>query len=191
MSENVTELILLRHAPVAEQGRLFGRTDAAPDLSDTAMFTALRNSLPELARIVSSPAQRCQGTARALFPDRGAETDPDLWEQDYGSWEGIPYGDIPDIGTLADEALADYAPEGGESFRDVVARTGPALSRLAAGPGPVLVSVHAGVIRAILAHALGGSMSALRFKVPNLSTTAITCLPGDRFAIHWVSRLPL
>ena len=195
MSRNeATELILLRHAPLAESGRLFGRSDAAADLSDTAAVAALRATLPDPARLLSSPAKRCRDTAEAIF-DRAGETDPDLWEQDFGDWEGRAYADVPDLGPLTDDALADHRPPGGESFRDLTMAAGPrhveALDvTYTVRPGPVVIVAHAGTIRAALSVALGGTPRALRFEVPTLSTTALTRLPDGGFAIRWVNRPP-
>lgn len=186
--DKATELILVRHAPLADPTRLFGRTDATADLSDKDALAALRAALPEPALLLSSPAKRCRATAAALF-DRAPETDPDLWEQDFGDWEGRAYTDLPDLGPLTDDALACHRPPGGESFRDLTARTARALARIT-GPDPVVIVAHAGTIRAALSSALGGTPTALRFEIPTLSTTALTRLPDGSFAIRWVNRPP-
>ena len=93
------ELILVRHAPVAEPGRLFGRTDVAARV-DPAAVLALREALPRPARLISSPARRCRETAAAIWPDLSPETDARLWEQDFGDHDGLPFAEIPDIGPL-------------------------------------------------------------------------------------------
>lgn len=75
-----TELILIRHAPAAAQGRLCGRSDVAADCSDLAGLAALRLVVGDPGRIVVSPALRCRQTAAALWPGAGAEDCAALWE---------------------------------------------------------------------------------------------------------------
>ena len=171
------ELILVRHAPVAEPGRLFGRTDVAARV-DPAAVLALREALPRPARLISSPARRCRETAAAIWPDLSPETDARLWEQDFGDHDGLPFAEIPDIGPLSGPDLACWVPPGGESFADVCARTAPALAEhgaAACDAGPVVLVVHAGVIRSALSQVTGVIHAGLAFEVANLSITRLRC----------------
>lgn len=173
------ELILIRHAPIADGTRLCGRTDL-PARVDPAAIAALRPTLPQIAALATSPAQRCRQTAQALWPERPVpDADPRLWEQDFGAHDGLPYAALPDLGTLSGDALAAWAPPGGESFADLCTRIAPALAeyaaRAAALAGPVALVVHAGVIRAAMAALLGSPARGLVFEIAPLSVTRLRC----------------
>ena len=180
-----TEMLLIRHAPVAEPGRLAGRTDLAARIEPEAI-AALAALLAAPRRIVTSPAARCVETARALFPGRAATTDPRLWEQDFGRYDGAPLESLPDIGALSAAALAAHRWEGGESFEDMAARVASALSGLPDG-GPVAIVAHAGTVRAALAWAMGATAPALAFQVAPLSLTRLTRHPAG-IAVGCVNR---
>lgn len=166
-----TDFWLIRHAATGD-GLLAGRRDP-PIVADAAAAQALASGLGRPDRLVASPARRCVQTAAALWPDLPAETDPRLWEQDFGAWEGRAAAELPDLGPLSPEALAAAAPHGGESFADLVARAVPALEALAVG-GSVAVVAHAGTVRAALARAIGHAPGALAFQVAPLSLTRVT-----------------
>ncbi len=176
MTEQSTELILIRHAPIATPGILCGRTDVAARIDDAAI-AALRAVLPEAGDCVTSPALRCRQTAEALWPETDSPTDARLWEQDFGAHDGLPFAKIPDIGRLSPDALAGYAPPEGESFLDLCARVTPALQEHAATAHaqgrPRILVVHAGVIRAALGITLGHAPAGLGFEVPTLSMTRL------------------
>ena len=185
-----TELMLIRHAPALTGGRLCGRTDVAAECSDGARIKALRAALGHPARLITSPALRCRQTAAALWPEfADPGQDVRLWEQDFGNWEGRAYADLPDLGPLPPGDLARHAPPGGESFADVCARIGPALTDLAAG-GDIGIVAHAGTVRAGLALALGSVPAALAFSVAPLSVTRLSALPGGGWAVTCVNWTP-
>lgn len=168
-----TEMILIRHAPAVTGGRLCGRTDVAADCSDLAALAAVRAAVGEPGKLLVSPALRCRQTARALWPDLGEpEADPALWEQDFGAWEGVAAGELPDLGPMPPEDLARFTPPGGESFSQMCARAAPALSRHAVSDR-VTVVAHAGTVRAALSVALGTAAPALSFEVAPLSLTRL------------------
>lgn len=165
------EIFLIRHAPVAESGLLAGRLDLSADLSNQAALAAVAARLPPGAMLTSSPARRCLMTAEALVPGFAANTDERLWEQDFGEWEGLEHGAVPDLGPLAPEALARHCPPGGESFKDLCARTKLALLDLARRGGAQVVIAHAGTVRAAISLATGSVGGALSFQVAPLSLT--------------------
>ncbi len=181
-----TELILVRHAPALAGGRLCGRTDVPADCADTARIAALRAAIGAPGRLVTSPALRCRQTAEALWPGLSAGTDPALWEQDFGAWEGQEAATLPDLGPLSADGLARHRPPGGESFADLCARAMPALARLADG-GRVTVVAHAGTVRAALALALGAVPPALAFEVAPLSLTRLRGVPDAGWSIGTVN----
>lgn len=185
-----TELILIRHAPALTGGRLCGRTDVAADCTDLARIAALRAAVGVPDRIVTSPALRCRQTSAALWPSEAEPpSDPALWEQDFGAWEGQAHDALPDLGPLGPVALAQHRPPGGESFADLCARVAPALIGATTG-GRVVVVAHAGTIRAGLALALQSVPQALAFDVAPLSLTRISALPGGGWAIGSVNWTP-
>lgn len=183
--KRATELTLIRHAPALSLGRMAGRRDVAADISDADHIAAVRLALPKPARLIVSPALRCRQTAGVLWPDLGQE-DSRLWEQDFGAWEGRIYGDLPDLGPLPPQALADHRPPGGESFADVCMRVGPALREIA-GMGDATIVAHAGTVRAALALALGAAHLALAFEVAPLSVTRLALLKSGEWLVRSVN----
>jgi len=176
-----TVLRLIRHAPALSGGRLCGRTDVDADCSNRALIDKVRIKAGVPERLVISPAVRCRQTASALWHGHSHELDERLWEQDFGGWDGLPYVDLPDLGSLSGDALAVHRPPGGESFAEVCARIGPALQEIAA-TGDVTIVAHAGTVRAGLALAVGPT-AALAFEVAPLSVTGLRALPGGGWTI--------
>ncbi len=175
------EIVLIRHAPALDGGCMAGRRDVPCAPVDPGVAAALRAAVGP-ARVIASPARRCMETAAALFGP--CETDPRLWEQDFGLWEGIAYADVPDLGALSAEALARHCPPGGESFTTLIDRVAPAFAEWS---GRVAVVAHAGTVRAALALATGSPGGALAFQVAPLSLTRVLRAPGG-WAVIEVNR---
>ncbi|ASP21198.1 bifunctional RNase H/acid phosphatase [Antarctobacter heliothermus] len=187
---DASELLLIRHAPARHGGRLCGCTDVEADLGDPAIWQPLQALVAGVSRRVVSPAVRCRQTAEALWSGAEVVQDARLWEQDFGTQEGMPFADIPDLGPLSAQDLADHRPPGGESFADMVARITPALGELAAQAreaGPVAVVAHAGTVRVGLAMALGSVPVALAFEVAPWSVTRLRVFEGGLsvVAVNW------
>lgn len=201
-----TRFWLIRHALVEENARaiLYGVMDVAlcetTLLEQTPMYRALAVRLPWPARWVVTPLSRTQRTAAAIFaagyPASVPVVEPDLIEQSLGEWQGLPHAELPEKLAKPSHAFwplaGDEVPPGGESMRDVVARAGAALERLAlahAGEDVVIVS-HGGTIRAAVAHALGiGPDNALHLSVQNLSLTRLERHP-EGWRVVCVNELP-
>jgi alpha-ribazole phosphatase len=176
-----TNLWLIRHAPVDGPRGVIHAPDAPADLGDAAAFAALRARLPKNAFAVCSPARRTRETAAALGLDAAEKSA--FREQDFGQWTGRRHDDLTaELGKAYHEfwkAAAANRPPGGESFVDQIARAGEGLASLPAGD--VVLVVHSGTIRAILAIALElAPDSALRFVIDALSLTRI-----DRLTRGW------
>lgn len=180
----VTRWWWLRHAPVTNDGgRIYGQSDVECDVSDRAAFAALARLLPRDAVWVASHLKRTRMTANAIRA-AGLEApepiiEPALAEQNFGAWQGQVRAEVfarnPDWRGFW-LAPADTAPPGGESFVDVIARTGAAIRRLtAAHAGRDIVAVaHGGTIRAALAIALKLEPEmALAVVTDNLALTRI------------------
>lgn len=165
-----TELILIRHAPALTGGRLCGRTDVGAKVPED--IAPVARAIGMVDRVISSPALRCRQTAGALWPGRGFATDPALWEQDFGDWDGMALARLPDLGPMTRADLARHRPPNGESFLDLCARARPALAALP--PGRTAIVAHAGTIRAALALALTDPADALGFEIAPLSLTRLT-----------------
>lgn len=171
-ARDTATLLLIRHAPLDDEGHLVGRRDLTlrvdPDAAE-----ALRAMVGEVDHIAVSPAMRCRQTASALWPDRDAHQDAALWEQDFGAWEGAAYHHLPDLGEMTLETLALTAPPGGESFADACARIVPALEALVSLGGRIAVVAHAGTVRAALSRAKRSHAEALRHQIAPMSLTRI------------------
>ena len=181
-------LIVIRHAPADNGGRLAGRRDVAAILPVPAMLAELARAIGPLDRIVTSPALRCKSTAAALFPGRESAQDPRLWEQDFGDWEGVAFADLPDLGAMPTTELAGHCPPGGESFAMLCPRTGPALREIGALPGRSAVVAHAGTARAAIALALGDVAAGLAFEIAPLSHSTFRIMPDGLFSVTYVNR---
>ena len=176
-----TNLWLIRHAPVDGPRGVIHGPDAPADTSDAAAFAALRTKLPQHAFSVCSPARRTFETAAALGLDPVRQAS--FREQDFGAWTGRRHNDlVVELGEVYREfwkSPASNAPPGGESFVDQIARAVDGLASLPAGD--VILVVHSGTIRALLAIALDLSPdAALRFVIDPLSLTRI-----DRLDRGW------
>ena len=152
----MSRLALLRHADTAwsVEGRIQGRADVSllPGSAVTlpAEFTSFKT--------IVSPLARCVETA-ALLGHADAEREPRLVEMSWGAWEGRRLEALRgELGEAMRENEArgwDFRPEGGESPREVLARVRPWLAEVAARGEATLAVTHRGVIRAVLAQALG------------------------------------
>jgi alpha-ribazole phosphatase len=176
-----TNLWLIRHAPVNGPRGVIHGPDAPADVGDTAAFTALKARLPANAFVVCSPARRTLETAVTLGLDPVKQ--PAFREQDFGAWTGRRHNDL--VAELGDayrafwQSPASNRPPGGESFVDQILRAQAGLAALP--PGDVILVVHSGTIRAVLALALDlAPDGALRFVIDPLSLTRI-----DRLDEGW------
>lgn len=151
-------IYLVRHArPDGVQGLCYGRSDVGANDDETRHAAQdLRMSLPsdvlERAPIHTSPLSRCSALARELVPSRAAVIAPELLELDFGSWEGIPWDDVPraQIDSWAQDPWG-YAPGGGESAQSAVLRFQAWANRLwDEGNAAVIAVTHAGLIRLAL-----------------------------------------
>ena len=127
------ELILLRHGETewSRDGRHTGRTDipltpkGVADAAALAPMVTRRVAGDRLVAVFASPAQRAQRTA-GLAGLTVTRTDPDLWEWDYGGYEGITTAEIRR--TRPDWSLWTDGCPGGESPEQVGARVDKVLA---------------------------------------------------------------
>jgi alpha-ribazole phosphatase len=169
-----SRVILLRHTRLADgDGRCYGRTDLP--LANTAAqdIAAVIANLPQIDRIVSSPASRCLQLAQAIARQRQLSLSIDArWQElDFGVWEGLQWDQLP-RGEL-DAWAADswlYRPGGGENAQMLYARVAAAIAeqRDALTSERVLIVTH------------GGPLRAARVLSERLSFTAHFSLPAPQ-----------
>ena len=162
-----TVLWLLRHPEPepAAHGRCYGSLDVTLSPEGILHANVIANALASrpIEAIYTSPLQRCRQAAEILAASRSCpvESLDAFRELDFGEWEGRRYEEIaalyPDLFRQWMTRPTDTKFPGGECFREMYARVITATRNLRsrhAGQSIALV-IHGGVIRIILADALG------------------------------------
>lgn len=163
---SITILFLIRHGEneYVATHRLAGRTPAV-HLNEKGRQQAdglvkLLDGQP-LDAIFSSPLERCRETAAPLAAARSLPLHdlPGILEVDYGAWQGQ---DLRELSKLPEWQQVQHYPSifrfpGGETLREVQARSVAAIERIGADHAGQIVAVfsHGDVIRTTLAHFLG------------------------------------
>ena len=162
-----TRILLVRHGAttLSAEDRFAGSTDV--DLSDEgrdqAGWLAKRLAREPLAAVYASPMKRTMETAGIVARphDLAAVPTDGLREIDHGRWEGMQRSEVEVA--FADEYAAwgadpfTFAPEGGESGLNVLARALPVLRRIVLQHADKLVLVvsHKATIRLLISSLLG------------------------------------
>lgn len=106
---------------------------------------------------VASPLQRARGTMEVLRGTLGLDpqtyaVDERLMEIAYGDWEGLTLPEIdarmPGMLTAREQDKWDFAPPGGESYRQLTGRIGAWYAGLRQD---TVVAAHGGGVRALMA----------------------------------------
>jgi probable phosphomutase (TIGR03848 family) len=210
----VATVILVRHGRTTANasGVLAGRaTGIRLDERglEQSQAAARRIAGVPLARLVSSPLERCRQTAAAIAkaqaPSPKVVTDKRLTECDYGEWQGRPLRELAKEKLWKAVQTQPSAVEfpGGETMRAMQERAVVAVRRHDAavgaehGPDAVWVAVsHADVIKSVLADALGthldlfqrllvdpGSLSIVRYTEARPYVLGVNTLEG---AVDWL-----
>ena len=182
------KLILIRHAPVISDGLFYGSREVACRPPTIREIENIRNLVPTKFKLYVSKANRCLTTANFVFPSIKSVKFDGLREQHFGSWEGISYDEIPNIGPLSSEELADFQPPNGESFNEMSLRVNLVLEEILSKIGSKdygIIVAHAGTIRAVLSTLIG--KSALSFQVDNLSMSEFIFL-NDGMVVNYFNR---
>jgi len=149
------------------QGRLQGRRDTSLNARGSQQAAEcgvlLRNLFARDHRqaqdfkYVSSPLKRARETMEILRATLGLqvhdyEIDARLIEIAYGEWEGLALQDIEmrnaSVLSARERDKWDFAPPGGESYRELADRIGSWYNSLAAD---TVVAAHGGGVRALMA----------------------------------------
>ena len=187
-------LTFIRHAPSEPSGFLYGRYDADIGTIAPDTISFLRAQIKEDSLIICSPATRCQKTCDAVLSKANPrQTHNALWEQSFGTWDGTAFSQLPDIGNLTGEALANFTPPDGESFSDLCRRVHPTIENICLNESAQNITffVHAGVIRAALSLAFSSHISALTCEIDPLSVTKLRYLGEPGFSVASVNRTAL
>ena len=177
---------MLRHAEVLDKKSIYGRSNIGIKKLDNDKKNRFQKYFSKIENIYTSPAKRCLQTFKEIWPaTKLPKKDKRLWEQDFGDWEGELFSELPDLGILDNEDLANFLPPNGESFKNVCDRVKPAIIEISkiALNAPVLVICHAGTIRATIALALENYSVPLKFEINNLSLTRIRVLSDTQYSI--------
>ncbi len=160
MMNPMGELILLRHGETewSRALRHTGRTDLPLTAAGEAAAAALAPALAarHVRAAFASPAQRAVQTAR-LAGLTGVKEDPDLWEWDYGGYEGRTTADIqrerPGWYLWRDGIIPGDADHPGETIAQVSARADAVLGRVKPllAEGDVALVSHGHLLRVLTA----------------------------------------
>jgi probable phosphoglycerate mutase len=158
------DLILLRHGQTewSRAGKHTGRTDIPLTADGEAAAVALAPVLAKrkFAAVFTSPAQRAIRTAELAGltgGDANAKQDPDLWEWDYGGYEGVTTQEIqrtrPGWYLWRDGVIPGDKAHPGETVEEVGARADRVLARVAEllPEGDVALVAHGHMLRVLTA----------------------------------------
>ena len=189
------DLILLRHGETewSLAGRHTGRTDIPLTARGEAAATALAPALARrhVAAVFTSPARRAVTTAALAGLDH-AKPDPDLWEWDYGGYEGMTTQQIrdqrPGWYLWRDGVIGGDAEHPGESVEQVGQRVDLVLARVCPllPDGDVVLVAHAHVLRILAARYLRLEPSAGRlFRLDTGTISTLGAEHDQRVVLSW------
>lgn len=172
-----------------------GRTDVG------RLATRLAEAGTEVARLATSPLQRCRETAGLLLPDATAEIVEDLGECHYGAWTGRPIAELtsePLWRTVQDDPASARFPDSdayaAESLSEMSARIVAAIARIDAeveaerGPDAVWVAVsHGDPIKAAIADAMGAGLAGLQRVHVDPASVSVIRRSGERAMVMAVN----
>jgi len=176
MAETLPVVYLARHGETAWSlsGQHTGRTDLPLTERGEANARALGVRLSGLsfAKVFTSPLQRAVRTCQLAGFGEEAEADPDLFEWDYGQYEGRRTVEI--LEERPDWYLFRDGCPGGETPDQVGARADRVVDRIRAVRGDVLVFSSAHILRVLAARWLGLEAAGARYFL--LGTASLSML---------------
>jgi len=189
------DLILLRHGETewSLAGKHTGRTDVPLTLRGEAAAVALAPALArhDIMAAFTSPAQRAVITA-ALADLADAKADSDLWEWDYGGYEGLTTPQIretrPGWYLWRDGVIPGGAEHPGETVTEVGNRADRVLARVAPllAHGDVALIAHGHLLRVLTARYLRLEATAGRmFRLDTGTVSALGTEHGEPVILSW------
>jgi broad specificity phosphatase PhoE len=180
------DLILLRHGETewSRAGKHTGRTDIPLTTHGEAAAAALAPPLArcDIVAAFTSPARRAVSTA-TLAGLTDAKADPDLWEWDYGGYEGLTTPQIrqarPGWYLWRDGVIPGDAEHPGETVEQVGERVDRVLGRVTPllANGDVVLVAHGHVLRVLTARYL--CLGPADGKLFRLDTGTVSTLGGE------------
>jgi probable phosphoglycerate mutase len=186
---------VLRHGETewSKAGRHTGRTDIplTPHGEECAKVLAPMLAGRHIVAVFSSPAQRAARTA-ALVGLADAKPDPDLWEWDYGGYEGLTTPEIrrerPGWYLWRDGVVPGDAGHPGETVQQVAERTDRVLARVTPllADGDVALVAHGHVLRVLTARYLRLEPEAGRlFRLDTGTLSTLGAEHGEPTMLSW------
>jgi broad specificity phosphatase PhoE len=201
MIKPMGDLILLRHGQTewSKAGKHTGRTDVPLTAQGVASAKSLAPMLAksQIVAVFTSPASRAIRTAELAGLD-GADgrylvkQDPDLWEWDYGGYEGMTTPEIqeqrPGWYLWRDGVIPGDAEHPGETVSQVGERTDRVLARVAPllRDGDVVLVAHGHLLRVLTARYLGLPPDCGRlFRLDTGTISTLGAEHGEGVVLTW------
>ena len=189
------DLILLRHGETewSKEGKHTGRTDVPLTPVGYAAAAALAPLLVrrDIVAVFTSPAQRAARTAD-LAGLADAKPDSDLWEWDYGGYEGLTTREIqerrPGWYLWRDGVIPGDAEHPGETVEQVGERVDRVLRRVEPllADGDVALVAHGHVLRVLTARYLRLEPTAGRlFRLDTGTLSTLGHEHGEPVILSW------
>jgi broad specificity phosphatase PhoE len=189
------DLILLRHGETewSRAGKHTGRTDVPLTPRGEAAAAALAPLLArcDIVAAFTSPAQRAVRTAE-LAGLADAKPDPDLWEWDYGGYEGLTTAQIhqrhPGWSLWRDGVIPGDAAHPGETVQQVGERADRVLRRVAPllADGDVALVAHGHMLRVLTARYLRLEPAAGRlFRLDTGTVSTLGAEHAEPVMVSW------
>jgi broad specificity phosphatase PhoE len=174
------QLWLIRHGETewSLSGAHTGRTDLP--LTDTGRenAAAMGGLLAgrRFALVLTSPLERARETCRLAGYGDAAQVDPNLYEWDYGDYEGRTTLDIRKENP--DWSLWVAGPPHGETIEQVASRAEAVIARALQADGDVALFAHGHILRVLAARWIGLAPQAGRLLA--LGTASLSTLGYER-----------
>ena len=170
------QIWLVRHGETAWSlsGQHTGRTDIPLTEHGEQVAAALKARLAgrSFAKVFTSPSLRARRTCELAGFGNVAVSDPDLFEWDYGQYEGRRTAEI--IVERPGWKLFEHGSPGGETLAEVAARADNVVAKLRALNGDALLFAHRDILRVVVARWVGlAALEAQRFYMDPASISVL------------------
>lgn len=173
----MNSIYLIRHGEIVQSSprRFVGQRDIPLTARGQIQMTALAEHLrsKDIGALYCSPLSRCVASATIIGQALSLEPvlEPGLREISLGAWEGLTKEEIqqefPGEYEARGQDLANFCPQGGESFTQVLDRVWPIwLNITQTNSCNLAIVAHSGVNRVLLCQILGMPLeNLLRFEL--------------------------